>query len=84
MLHTEHFLKADRSYEIRHDGNGNAIHVLIKDGYSIIFPSLTAMIENVLYGEESERFYLEEECLDKLYNRETYDYYELKEIAKTL
>lgn len=84
MLHNEHFLKADQSYEVRHDGNGNVIHVYIKDGYAIIFPSLTAMIENVLYGEENERFYLEDDALSKLYESDVYNYYELKEISKTL
>ena len=32
MIHTEHLRKADESYEVRHDNNGNAVHAYIKDG----------------------------------------------------
>ena len=83
MLHNEHFLKADRLYEIRHDDNGNAIHVFIKDGEAIVYPSITDFIERTIYGREVERFYLDEDDLDKLYESDSYDYYTLKEEAKT-
>jgi hypothetical protein len=83
MLHNEHFLKADRLYEIRHDNNGNAIHVFIKDGEVIVYSSITDLIRSNVYGEEVERFYLDEDDLDKLYESNNYDYYTLKGEAKT-
>ena len=44
MLHNEHLRKADELYEIRHDNNGNAIHIFIKDGEAIIFQNLDDFI----------------------------------------
>ncbi len=80
MLHNEHLSKADESYEIRHDNNGNVIHVYIKDGEAIIFPTLHDFVMRVYYGQEVERFYLEEESLDALYDESAYDYYTLKSL----
>jgi hypothetical protein len=84
MLHSEHFLKAANLYEVRHDNKGNAIHVYIKGGEAIIFPSLTNFIGRVIYGEEVERFYLDEGDLERLYESDSYDYYALKEKAKNI
>lgn len=82
MIHNEHLRKADETYEIRHDDNGNAIHVFIKDGEAIIFPTLADFIGYMYLGEKSvERFYLNEEELANLYTFGLYDYYSLKEIA---
>jgi hypothetical protein len=78
MIHNEHLSKADETYEIRHDKSGNAIHVFIKDGEAIIFPTLHDLVMRVYYGEESERFYLEEDSLEVMYDESIYDYYTLK------
>jgi hypothetical protein len=78
MIHNEHLQKADELYEVRHDNNGNAIHVYIKDGEAIIFPSLHDFVMRVYYGQEVERFYLEEDSLDAMYDESAYDYYTLK------
>jgi hypothetical protein len=78
MLHNEHLSKADESYEIRHDNNGNAIHVYIKDGEAIIFPTLHDFVMRVYYGQDVERFYLEEDSLSAMYDESAYDYYTLK------
>jgi hypothetical protein len=78
MIHNEHLQKADELYEVRHDNNGNAIHVYIKDGEAIIFPTLHDFVMRVYYGQEVERFYLEEESLDAMYDESAYDYYTLK------
>ncbi len=79
MIHTEHFDKADCSYEIRHDNNGNAIHVLHKDGEAIVFPSIYDLFNYESTGDSSiERFYLNESDLDKLYECEKYDYPSVK------
>ena len=79
MLHNEHFRKADELYECRHDDDGNGIHVFIKDGEAIVFPSLYDLFLRVCEGEEVERFYCSEEFLSQLYESESYDYYTLKE-----
>jgi hypothetical protein len=80
MIHNEHLTKADELYEIRHDNNGNAIHVFIKDGEAIIFPTLHDLVQRIYFGKEVERFYLEEESLEAMYNKNVYNYYELKSI----
>lgn len=80
MLHNEHLRKADELYEIRHDNNGNAIHVFIKDGEAVIYPSLNSLIEHQFYGEDSERFYMPEEELDGMYQKEIYGYYDFKKL----
>jgi hypothetical protein len=86
MLHNEHLRKADELYEVRHDNDGNAIHIFIKDGEAIIFPTLWDLISHQCYNgiPEVERFYLDEEELINLYSFEVYDYYSLKEIAKKI
>jgi len=85
MLYNEHLRRTDESYELRHDHNGNAIHVYIKDGGAIIFPSLHDFIAYLYLGHsEIERFYLEEDNLSTLYNSKSYSYYELKKIAEKI
>lgn len=84
MLHNEHLRKADETYEIRHDHNGNAIHVLIKDGEAIIFPTLHDLVGRIYFGLDSERFYLKEEDLGEMYSESEYNYYELKNKIKQL
>lgn len=81
MLHNEHLRKADESYEIRHDHSGNAIHVYIKDGEAVVFPTLVCMIRWLLFGSQEERFYVGEVDLDALYEHDEYNYYKLKKIA---
>jgi hypothetical protein len=79
MLHNEHFDKADRSWEVRHDDNGNAIHVLYKDGEAIVFPTAYDLARYHFTGDSSiERFYLDEDQLGELYECKKYDYYSVK------
>jgi hypothetical protein len=80
MLHNEHLSKADELYEMRHDQNGNVIHVYVKDGGAIIFPGLHELVMRIYYGQEVERFYLAEEDLETMYSDSRYNYYELKSI----
>lgn len=82
MIHIEHLRKADENYEIRHDNSGNVIHVYYTDGEAIVFPTLHDLVIRVYFGEESERFYCEEEFLNDLYESEHYNYYSLKEFHK--
>lgn len=78
-LHNEHLAKADESYEIRHDNNGNAIHVFIKDGEARVFPSLWDLIRYEYLGDSYvERFYLNEHELTNLYGHPNYSYDTLK------
>lgn len=85
MLHNEHLRKADELYEVRHDNNGNAIHLFIKDGEAIVFPTLHDFIAYLyLRHSETERFYINEDSLDDLYKNENYNYDELKKIAEKL
>lgn len=85
MLHNEHLRKADESYEIRHDHNGNAIHVFIKDGEAIVFPTLWDLIEYQYLGvPNTERFYVSEADLSTLYESRSYSYYDLKAEADRL
>lgn len=79
MLHIEHLRKADESYEVRHDNNGNAIHSVVKDGEAIVYPTLLDLIEHQFLGRNSvERFYCTENTLNVLYEENEYDYYKLK------
>lgn len=80
MIHNEHLRKADETYEIRHDNQGNAIHVIVKDGEAVIYPTLHDLVLHQYLGrwEISERFYLNEDELSGLYDNEKYDYYTLK------
>jgi hypothetical protein len=85
MLHNEHLRKADELYEVRHDDNGNAIHVFIKDGEAIVFQNLNDFVFYNYFGSpDIERFYLDEEQLARLYIYDIYDYYSLKEIAEKI
>lgn len=78
-LHNEHLAKADESYEVRHDNNGNAIHVFIKDGEARVFPTLWDLIRYEYLGDSYvERFYLNEHELTNLYGSPDYSYYRLK------
>lgn len=81
MIHTEHLRKADESYEIRHDNNGNAIHVYHTDGEAIVFSSLLNLILYIFDSKvnDTERFYLDESELSELYECESYEYYKVKE-----
>lgn len=84
MLHNENLRRADESYEIRHDNSGNAVHVFIKDGTAIVYPSLWDFIKCYAHGVEVERFYIDEDLLERLYESDKYDYHSLKATAKTL
>lgn len=78
MLHNEHLRKADELYEVRHDNSSNAIHVYIKDGIALIFPTLHDFVMKVYFGETSEYFTTFEDKLDDIYATEIYDYYKIK------
>lgn len=78
MIHNEHFDKADRTYEVRHDNNGAAIHVLIKDGEAIIYPTLYDLYLHFNSGVQVERMYVSEEDLGDIYELDVYDYYRIK------
>lgn len=79
MLHSENIRRADQTYEIRHDNNGNAIHVFIKDGTAIVFSSATDLFDYIQGGEPSiDRFYVNESDLDALYDSFLYEYHDLK------
>lgn len=80
MLHTEHFGKADATYEIRHDNNDNAIHVLIKDGEACVFPSLYDLVQYQFFGRQVERIYCLEKELSKYYESGIYDFYNFKKL----
>jgi hypothetical protein len=82
MVHIENLRKADESYEVRHDNDGNAIHVFIKDGEAIVFPTLWDLISHTyLAAPDVERFYLSEDKLDALYSSPSYGYYDLKNVS---
>ena len=95
MVHNEHLRKADELYEVRHDNNGNAIHVYIKDGQAVVFPTLDDLVRRVYFGEDTERFYCSEDLLFELYEgtgknpidlleSKSYDYYTLKGLREAL
>jgi hypothetical protein len=75
MIHTEHLRKADESYEIRFNSNGDVTHAYFKDGYYIIFPTLDHFVRYVYLGEDVERTYLDEEDWDTLCKSDEYSYY---------
>lgn len=84
-LHNEHLRRADELYEIRHDNNGNAIHLVIKDGEAIVFPTLDDFIQYEYLGNgEIERFYIAEKNLFELYDSNDYYYCDLKKLAETI
>lgn len=78
MIHNEHLRKADELYEIRHDNNGNAIHVYIKDGDAIIFQSLDDFIQYVYLGKNVSRIYVDENKLADLYEAKDYKFSSFK------
>jgi hypothetical protein len=82
MIHNEHLRKADESYEIRHDNNGNAIHVYLTDGYAVLFPTIHDFIMKVYFGKQSESFTTFESRLEEIYESDIYDYYKIKENEK--
>ena len=75
MTHSEHLRRADETYEIRHDGSGNAIHIVIKDGEAVLYPTLHDMIVHQYFGQNSERFYVSEKSVETLFERGNYNYY---------
>lgn len=83
MLHNEHLRKSDELYECRHDDNGNVIHVYVKDGEAIVFPTLDDLVKRIYFGKEVERFYIDEDRLSELYDSGEYCYYELKDFVLT-
>ena len=80
MFYSEHLSRADESYEIRFDLQGNVIHVFFTDGYAIVFPSLHDLFLRIYYGNEVERFYVDEETLNRMYDGNSYNYWDLKEL----
>jgi hypothetical protein len=80
-LHNEHLRKADESYEVRHDNNGNAIHVYIDQyGTAYVFPTLNEFVNYVYFREpESVHFQIKEDELELLYNYTEYNFYKLRE-----
>jgi len=81
MFYSENFSNTE-TYEVRHDNNGNCIHVFITDGDAVIYPTLQDLIGH-RYGTGMgvERVYLDEEDLPKLYESEFYGYSTLKKIV---
>lgn len=78
MIHNEHLRKADETYELRHDNNGNAVHVYIKDGSAILFPTLDDFVKHVYFGDNSVlRYYCSEDELGFFYTHTKYNFYEL-------
>ena len=78
MIHNESFLRADDLYEVRHDSNGNAIHVYVKDGEAIVFPSAYDLSMYVINGKDCDRFYISESRLTDMYVSNEYNYHALK------
>ena len=83
-LHNEHVFYADRIYEIRHNSEGEAIHVFIKNGYANIYPSLEYFLEGEIYMTEVEHICVEEKSLSQLYECPHYDYKNVKKYAESL
>lgn len=87
MLHSEDLKKGEAYYlyEIRHDGNGNCIHVFITEGDAVIYPSFHSLICHQYFNDmDIERVYLDEEDLPKLYESEFYSYESLKKIVNQI
>jgi hypothetical protein len=80
MIIQEH-LRADKLYECRTNGEHH-IHVIIKDGEAVVYPTLIDMISHQYLGDEKvSRFYLKESNLDELYAQETYEFVNLLNYA---
>lgn len=73
MLHNEHLRNASESYEIKHDNNGNALHIYI-DQYqnAYVFTCLDDFIKYVYFGADSWIFIAKSNTLSKIYDIETY------------
>jgi hypothetical protein len=83
MTHSEHLKKADESYEIRHDNNGNAIHIYIREGVAVVFASLSDLISYTHFAKVDEgikRYYMLEEHLSQLYDIPEYSFYALEPV----
>lgn len=73
MLHSE-TLK-DGTYEVRHDDDGNAIHVYIVDGTATIFETLEDLFAYVYLAQRTMKSkVIPEGDLFDLYESEYYDY----------
>jgi len=83
MIHTEHFRRADTTYELRADNKGNATHAFIKDGEVKLFNTL---YEFCLYdsGEVVDVVYLSEGDYNLWCEGDKYSFIELKEFEKQL
>jgi len=74
-------LRADMLYECRTDGK-HQIHVIIKDGEAVVYPTLIDMISHQYLGDENvNRFYLTEYELEDLYGQEIYEFLKLLNYA---
>jgi hypothetical protein len=79
MLHRENLREKNETYEIRHDNNGNAIHVHIKNEEAVVYASLLDLIKHRYWHDTGiERFYISEEDLTDLYSSDEYGFEQLK------
>ncbi|MFM7727593.1 MAG: hypothetical protein ACKO7B_12885, partial [Flavobacteriales bacterium] len=53
---------------------------VLGQGHAIVFPSLHDLFLRIYYGQEVERFYVNEETLNRMYDRDSYNYWDLKEL----
>lgn len=73
MLHNEHLRLASESYEIKHDNNGNALHVYIgqyQNAY--LFTCLDSLVKYVYFGEAKWIAQTKVSKLSRIYELETY------------
>lgn len=78
MVLSEHLRKADESYEVRFNNQGDAIHVYIKDSEAIVFALLGDLIRHVYLGEPNvERMYFTEEQLSEVYSSDEYCFHSI-------
>lgn len=82
MLHNEHLRLACESYEIKHDNNGNALHVYI-DQYqnAYIFTCLDSLVKYVYFGNDAWIAQTKVSKLSRIYELETYIPNELVTLA---
>lgn len=75
-------------YQIRHDGNNNAIHAHIHYGEAIVFKKLEDLFAMVFSSPTMQQltsiecFFVNEDMLKELYKFEVYDYDSLHDICK--
>jgi hypothetical protein len=81
MIHNEHFRRGDELYEIWHDNNGQAIHMLIKDGEAIIFKNLHDFVLYNYLGTEVERVYMNESDLHLIPDDCLYNWYKIRDYS---